>query len=375
MARVEIQGLAKSYGEHQVLRDLNIEVGEGEFLTLLGPSGCGKTTTLRCVAGLERADGGEIRIGGAVVASAAGRAFVPPNRRDIGMVFQSYALWPHMTVAGNVAYPLRMRRKASGGIRQQVADILETVGMTAYAQRHVTDLSGGQQQRVALARAMVAKPGLLLFDEPLSNLDAKLRRDMRREIRAAHDASGGSSIYVTHDQEEAITLSDRVVVLRGGVVQQVGTPREIYEHPANSFVADFVGYDNILAGTVTQTSDRGCAVALGDGARPVWAANGQVKAATVGGSVFVAVRAEHLAVEPLAAAGDPPEGSLAGLIGSRAYTGQHVEYVVEAGEQRLLVRMTVEQHAAAGAGLTVGEKAAVRFNSDRTVVIKDGAGR
>jgi iron(III) transport system ATP-binding protein len=378
MAAVEIQALTKSYGEHQVLRDLNIEVAEGEFLTLLGPSGCGKTTTLRCVAGLERADGGEIRIGGTVVASGASRVFVPPNKRDIGMVFQSYALWPHMTVAANVAYPLRLRRKAGGSsTRQQVADILETVGMAPYAQRHVTDLSGGQQQRVALARAMVARPGLLLFDEPLSNLDAKLRRDMRREIRAAHDASGGSSIYVTHDQEEAITLSDRVVVLRGGVVQQIGAPRDIYEHPVNSFVADFVGYDNILAGTVAEASDRGCAVFLGGGegesggAGPVWAANGQVKAATVGGSVLIAVRAEHLAVEPLAAAGDIPEGALAGLVGSRTYTGQHVEYVVEVGAQRLLARMTVEQHATAGDGLAVGEKVAVRFNPDRTVVIRE----
>ncbi|MGH3207778.1 MAG: TOBE domain-containing protein, partial [Trebonia sp.] len=226
-------------------------------------------------------------------------------------------------------------------------------------------------------------------DEPLSNLDAKLRRDMRREIRAAHDASGGSSIYVTHDQEEAITLSDRVVVLRGGVVQQVGTPRDIYEHPVNTFVADFIGYDNILAGTVTETSGRGCAVALGpsasagDGTRPVWAANGQVKAATAGASAFVAVRAEHLALEPLAAAGDAPDGTLAAVITSRTYAGQHVEYVVEVGEQRLLIRMAAEQateQAAAPlgpaeAGLAVGEKAAVRFNPARTVVIKDEAAR
>ena len=379
MASVEIKGLSKSYGEHEVLRDLSIEVGDGEFLTLLGPSGCGKTTTLRCVAGLERADGGEIRIGGTVVASAPGRVFVPPNRRDIGMVFQSYALWPHMTVAGNVAYPLRMRRKAGGNVRQQVTGILETVGMAAYAQRQVTDLSGGQQQRVALARAMVARPGLLLFDEPLSNLDAKLRRDMRREIRAAHDASGGSSIYVTHDQEEAITLSDRVVVLRAGVVQQVGTPRDIYEHPVNTFVADFVGYDNILAGTVAGTSDRGCAVILAEAgdAGPVLAANGPVKTATVGGSAFVAVRAENLAVEPLLAGGDVPEGTLAGLISSRTYTGQHVEYVVEVGKQRLLARMpvemTAEQHAAVGATLDTGEKVAVRFNPGRTVLIRETA--
>jgi iron(III) transport system ATP-binding protein len=374
MAGVEIQGLIKSYGGNRVLSRLSLSVGEGEFLTLLGPSGCGKTTTLRCVAGLERADGGEIRIGGTVVASGASRVFVPPNKRDIGMVFQSYALWPHMTVAGNVAYPLRMRRSGSGGsVKQRVAEILETVGMAAYAQRHVTDLSGGQQQRVALARAMVAKPGLLLFDEPLSNLDAKLRRDMRKEIRAAHDASGGASIYVTHDQEEAITLSDRVVVLRTGVVQQVGTPKEIYEHPVNAFVADFVGYDNILTGTVASVTDRGAVVSLGDGVGRVLAASGQDRPTTAGGSVQVAVRAEHLVVEPLLAAGDAPDGSLAGLIGSHTYTGQHVEYVVEVGKQRLLVRMSEEEHAAAGPGLAIGEKAAVRFNPNRTVVIREDA--
>ena len=310
-----------------------------------------------------------------MVASAASRIFVPPNKRDIGMVFQSYALWPHMTVAGNIAYPLRMRRKRSGDIRRQVAGILETVGMSAYAQRHVTELSGGQQQRVALARAMVAKPGLLLFDEPLSNLDAKLRRDMRREIRAAHDAAGGSSIYVTHDQEEAITLSDRVVVLRGGVVQQIGTPKEIYEHPATSFVADFVGYDNILTGTVAEASDQGCAVIFGDGAGQVWAANGRSKPVTAGESVLIAVRGEHLAVEPLAAAGDPPAGSVTGLINGRIYTGQHVEYVIDAGTQRLLVRMTEQEHAAAQSGLGVGNKVAVRFNPDQSVVIKDDTAR
>ncbi|MGH3250099.1 MAG: ABC transporter ATP-binding protein, partial [Trebonia sp.] len=208
MVTVDVKGLCMAYGDHQVLRDLSIQVGEGEFLTLLGPSGCGKTTTLRCVAGLERPDGGSITIGGRVVASAAGRMVVPPNRRDIGMVFQSYALWPHMTVFANVAYPLKMRRTTGTPARQRVTEILEMVGMAPFAQRQVTELSGGQQQRVALARAMVARPGLLLFDEPLSNLDAKLRHTMRREIRAAHDAAGGSSIYVTHDQQEAITLSD-----------------------------------------------------------------------------------------------------------------------------------------------------------------------
>ena len=368
MVTVDIKGLSKVYGNNQVLHDLSIQVGEGEFLTLLGPSGCGKTTTLRCVAGLERADGGTITIGGRVVASETGRVFVPPNRRDIGMVFQSYALWPHMTVFANVAYPLKVRRTGSATARQRVTEMLETVGMTAFAQRPVTELSGGQQQRVALARAMVARPGLLLFDEPLSNLDAKLRRTMRREIRAAHDATGGSSIYVTHDQEEAITLSDRIVVLRDGVVQQIGSPREIYHEPANAFVADFVGFDNLLAGTVTQLADTRCAVSLAAGSGPIWAARGA--AAQAATNVRLAVRSEHLSVEPLAAAADPPAGSVTGVVRTCTYTGQHVEYVVDVGPHNLLVRMDEQAEAT----VAVGESAAVRFDPAQTVVVPDTAG-
>ena len=197
---VEISGLQKSYADTAVLHELTLGAADGEFLTLLGPSGCGKTTTLRFLAGLERSDGGAISIDGTVVVDPARKLFVPPNKRDIGMVFQSYALWPHMTVFGNVVYPLRMRRTERAGRRARVMEILETVGMARYAQRQVTELSGGQQQRVALARAMVAAPRLLLFDEPLSNLDAKLRRSMRKEIRQAHDLSGATSIYVTLDQ-------------------------------------------------------------------------------------------------------------------------------------------------------------------------------
>ncbi|MGH3250552.1 MAG: ABC transporter ATP-binding protein, partial [Trebonia sp.] len=296
------------------------------------------------------------------------RRVVPPNRRDIGMVFQSYALWPHMTVFANVAYPLKMRRTAGAAARQLVTEILEMVGTAPFAQRQVTELSGGQQQRVALARAMVARPGLLLFDEPLSNLDAKLRHTLRREIRAAHDAAGGSSIYVTHDQQEAITLSDRIVVLRGGVIQQVGSPREVYHQPANAFVADFVGFDNLLDGTVVRRESTGCAISLAGGSGPVWAASGAV--APTGESVRLAVRAEHLSVEPLAAAADPPAGSVTGVVRSRTYTGQHVEYVIEAGPQKLLVRVDEETEAPVSAG----EHAAVRFDPAKTVVIQDAAG-
>jgi iron(III) transport system ATP-binding protein len=367
MVMVDINGLHKSYGDHEVLRNLDMQVQKGEFLTLLGPSGCGKTTTLRCVAGLERPDGGTITIGGRVVAAPGGRVLVPSNRRDIGMVFQSYALWPHMTVSANVAYPLRMRRMDRAAIRQRVSEILELVGMTQFAQRQVTDLSGGQQQRVALARAMVARPGLLLFDEPLSNLDAKLRHAMRREIRAVHDATGGSSIYVTHDQQEAVTLSDRIIVLRGGIIQQVGSPREIYYQPANAFVADFVGFDNLLNGTVVQRDARGCAVSLDGGAGQVLVSGGSPPAP--GAKTKLAVRAEHLDISPLAADAVPPAGSVAGTVRTRTYTGQHVEYVVGAGPQDLLVRV---DEAKALVGL--GDRAAVRFDPAKAVVIGEAAG-
>ncbi|MGH3170222.1 MAG: ABC transporter ATP-binding protein [Trebonia sp.] len=366
MAMVDINGLHKSYGDHEVLRNLDLQVQEGEFLTLLGPSGCGKTTTLRCVAGLERPDGGTVTIGGRVVATG-GRVLVPSNRRDIGMVFQSYALWPHMTVFANVAYPLRMRRTDRQAVRQRVGEILEMVGMAPFAQRQVTDLSGGQQPRVALARAMVARPGLLLFDEPLSNLDAKLRHTMRREIRAAHDAAGGSSIYVTHDQQEAITLSDRIIVLRGGTIQQVGSPREIYYQSANAFVADFVGFDNLLGATVTQLDGKGCAVSLDGGAGQVRVAGSSPLAA--GARARLAARAEHLDISPLAATADPPAESVAVTVRSRTYTGQHVEYVVDTGQQDLLVRVD-EAEAPVG----VGDRATVRFDPAKAVVISEAAG-
>src|SRR5690625_1421616 len=229
MAKVTIDSLEKRYAPKAppAVPSLDLDIEEGEFLTLLGPSGCGKTTTLRCVAGLERPTGGRVSIGGQIVDDPARGVHVPPNKRDIGMVFQSYALWPHMTVATNVGYPLRMRKVSIKERAKRVRDVLELVGLEEYSTRMATDLSGGQQQRVALARALVADPRLLLFVEPLSNLDARLRQDMRAELREMHRRVGTTSIYVTHDQEEAVSLSSRIVLLNKGKIEQVGTPREI----------------------------------------------------------------------------------------------------------------------------------------------------
>lgn len=265
MTDIHIRSLAKSYGSKSIIGGLDLDVAEGEFLTLLGPSGCGKTTTLRMIAGLETPSSGSISFGDRVVASPELDIFVPPESRNLGMVFQSYALWPHMTVFDNVAYPLRMRRTARQETMERVRDALRLVGLSDYADRSVSMLSGGQQQRVSVARAVSAHPGLLLFDEPLSNLDAKLRASMRTELRMLQQRLGITAVYVTHDQLEALAMSDRVLVMNGGEVMQIGTPSEIFRQPGNRFVADFVGFENLLVGTVEETGLAGCIIRMSDG--------------------------------------------------------------------------------------------------------------
>src|SRR5262249_49110876 len=247
-ASIEVRDLVVRYGRVTAVRGVTFTVGAGEHLTLLGPSGCGKTTTLRAIAGLEQPESGEIRIDGAVVYSSAPRVLVPPESRGLSMVFQSYAIWPHMTVFDNVAYGLRVRKVAERELAERVAAALELVQMGALARRGASKLSGGQQQRGALARAFVFSPAVLLFDEPLSNLDAKLRAEMRIEIKELQRRLGITSVYVTHDLEEALAISDRIVVMRDGAIEQVGPPAEIYDRPRNTFVADFVGSANLIHG-------------------------------------------------------------------------------------------------------------------------------
>jgi ABC-type Fe3+/spermidine/putrescine transport system ATPase subunit len=261
---LEIENLSKWYGPVKVIDDLSMVAYRGEFLTLLGPSGCGKTTTLRCVAGFESPDRGRITLDGAPVCNAETGLDLAPERRQFGMVFQSYAVWPHMTVAENVAYGLRNRGLSKAEIAERVEKVLHRVGLSEMPGKGVTRLSGGQQQRVALARAIVYQPKILLFDEPLSNLDAKLRERMRLELRRLQTDLGITSIYVTHDQEEAMVMSDRVIVMNQGRIQQIGKPTEIYDRPANRFVADFIGSSNILSGTVRSATGGGTIVALDD---------------------------------------------------------------------------------------------------------------
>jgi len=246
MRSLKIDGLAKYYGRGIAVEDVTLDLPEGSFTTLLGPSGCGKTTTLRCLAGLEVPDAGTIRFGDEVFVDVEKGIYLAPNKRKLGMVFQSYALWPNKTVLGNVTYPLRLRGIRAAAARARALEALAAVGLEGFGERYPHELSGGQQQRVALARGLVSASGLLLFDEPLSNLDAKLRLSMREEIRRLHDEFGYSSVYVTHDQEEALAVSDTIIVMNKGRVQQVGTPQEIFGRPKTAWVAEFVGFDNLF---------------------------------------------------------------------------------------------------------------------------------
>lgn len=249
---IRLEGVTKTFqnkeGRSVAVNSLSFEVVEGQFFTLLGPSGCGKTTTLRMLAGLERPDEGEIHIGGVPVFSGKDRLLVPTHKRDIGMVFQSYAIWPHMTVEENVSYPLGARKVRKSESVRRVADALELVGLGGMGSRPATRLSGGQQQRVALARALVSNPKVLLLDEPLSNLDAKLRDRMREELKALQERIGVTTVYVTHDQQEALAMSDEICVMNAGKIAQRGTPGELYQRPRNRFTAEFIGSTNIIQG-------------------------------------------------------------------------------------------------------------------------------
>ena len=258
---VQIESLEKYFGEDKervhVLKGVTLRVPAGSLYTFLGPSGCGKTTTLRCVAGLERPDGGRIDIGGQTVFASGERLYVPTNKRPIGMVFQSYAIWPHMTVAENVAYPLTIHRRPKAEVKRKVADVLRIVGLDGLEDRPAPKLSGGQQQRVAFARALVNEPKVMLLDEPLSNLDAKLRVQMRSEIKSLQRRTNITTIFVTHDQSEALAISDQIAVMHGGKLIEVGSPQQLYTRPKRRFTATFLGLTNLIEGRVLEADGDG----------------------------------------------------------------------------------------------------------------------
>ena len=332
------------------VREASFELPDGTFFTLLGPSGCGKTTMLRCVAGLERPDAGHVSVDGRVLFDQARGVSVPMNLRGIGMVFQSYVIWPHMTVFENIAFPLRVsrqRRFPREEIRRLVEEALATVGLAGYGDRPATQLSGGLQERVALARAIVHRPRLLLLDEPLSNLDAALREEMRAELRRLQQQIGVTTIYVTHDQSEALALSDRIAVMEKGRIVQVDTPRAVYFRPANRFVAGFIGAANLLAGHAAEAVAAGATgtVVLEDGTR---VAALSPAAGAAGSAVTVSLRPESVTV---AAAGSPGAGTLnalRGTVASASFLGSTVRYEVQAGAHLLRVEGAAETAFAPG---------------------------
>lgn len=312
-ASVEFRHVSKVYGGAvKAVDDVSLRVEAGELVTLLGPSGCGKTTTLRMIAGLEMASNGQIFIGDNDVSS------LPATDRDVTMVFQSYALFPHMDVMENVSYGLTVSKLNKKEVREKAQYGLELVGLGGYGERLPSELSGGQQQRVAVARALVLEPQVLLFDEPLSNLDAKLRRQVREDIRDIQINLGLTVVYVTHDQEEALAVSDRIIVMNNAVIAQMGTPRELYETPSSEFVADFIGEANILAADILSVDGDKAAVAIGD-LRLQLAARGQRT-----GPVRLAVRPNRIRM----LAPDTPE-TLAGTIIKSTYVGNHMEYRIQ----------------------------------------------
>jgi spermidine/putrescine transport system ATP-binding protein len=312
---VQLVDLAKRYGDHEAVCGIDVDIPPGEFFSLLGPSGCGKTTTLRMIAGFERPSAGRVLLDGRDVSDT------PPNRRNVNTVFQSYALFSHLTVAENVAFGLRFAKASKEEARSRVEQALSLVQMQEFRDRKPHQLSGGQQQRVALARALILNPSVLLLDEPLGALDAKLRKALQVELKALQEQVGITFVYVTHDQEEALTMADRLAVMNEGRIEQVGTPREVYEEPASAYVADFLGVSNMLDAQVVGTdSDGRCRLRVGDS--ELFASQGHTSAR---GSVKVVVRPERVRVEAPIETG---ENRLAGRIERVVYAGAVSQLVV-----------------------------------------------
>lgn len=376
MGSVKIKNMTKTFGEFTALHDINLDIKEGEFFALLGPSGCGKTTTMRCVAGFENPTSGSILIGDREVEG------VPANKRNCGMVFQSYALFPHMNVFDNVAYSLnikdlnnsnpikglgvfgRLLSKRFGKypepIRKKVTEILEYVELDQHADRLTSELSGGQQQRVALARALVMEPAVLLMDEPLSNLDQKLRHTMRNTIRSIQQDLGITTIFVTHDQEEAMSMADRVAVMDKGKIVQIGTPTDLYSNPATPFIANFVGTSNILKGTVME-EEKGLTVIKGEGF-VLRSSNKSDKK-----DVDIIIRPEHVRVEPADKDIDPGQTNIVeGEVIMATYLGSIVRYDVQVGSYQLIVDTTYST----GANIfEVGRRVKLTVEHERVLII------
>jgi len=365
---LNVSGLCTDYADERgnvvrAAQDVSFEVPAGKLFTLLGPSGCGKTTTLRSIAGLEKPRAGEISVGGALVYSSRSNVFIPPNRRGLGMVFQSYAIWPHMTVFENAAFPLQVSKSKMGrkDLEARVLRVLKVVALEELAEREATKLSGGQQQRLALARALVMEPPLLLLDEPLSNLDAKLRERMRFELKRLQRDLGITTVYVTHDQSEALALSHSVAVMNAGRIQQTGAPREIYERPGNQFVADFIGTTNFLHGTVS-------ASARGDGLCRVSSEVGELEVRALealpsGTRVVISVRPEDIQLSE--ARPDTGSNVLEGSVDTKVFLGESVDFRVKVRQRRL------QSRAHPSLGTRVGHPIYLSLDPEKCVALKE----
>jgi len=345
-------------------QNVSFEVPEGKLFTLLGPSGCGKTTTLRSIAGLERPTSGEIEVAGRAVYSSSRGIFVAPNKRNFGMVFQSYAIWPHMNVFQNVAFPLEVRKLGKREIEQKVMRVLAAVQLDHLIEREATKLSGGQQQRLALARALVMEPQLLLLDEPLSNLDAKLRDAMRTELKRLQREFNLTTVYVTHDQSEALALSHEIAVMSDGFIVQIGTPRQIYEQPANQFVADFVGQTNFVDGTVTAIEGAGhCRVKTALGELKALATDGVAQDA----AVVVSVRPEDLELSEQEFKAQADDNVIRATVYAKDFLGEYLDFHVKVGD------VVLQARAHPSLRTPTGDPIFVRMRAEKCVAIRTDA--
>jgi iron(III) transport system ATP-binding protein len=364
---IRVEKLTKTFTANKevvtAVAAIDFEVGAGEMVTLLGPSGCGKTTTLRCVAGLEKADGGRIMIGNRPVVDVAADVFVPPHKRNLGMVFQSYAIWPHMTVLENVAYPLEGQRTNKAERKTLAMAALETVKLAHLADRPAPRLSGGQQQRVAIARALVGRPQVLLFDEPLSNLDARLRLEMRSELRRIQKQIGLSSIYVTHDQAEALAVSDWIVVMKDGHIVERGRPLDIYRYPRHVFTAQFLGTTNLIAGTVESVDTANGRLKVTTALGPIVGID-PARTLAAGAKVRVSIRPEDLSTQA-PSDGAIPVNAFDGSLVFAIFAGVAVEAEVRCGEMTLQCLLNRE------ADLTPGRAITLRAKADACLVLPE----
>src|SRR5438132_8342075 len=353
-AAIGLVGVSKRFGTHAAVDDVTLEIGEGEFFSLLGPSGCGKTTTLRMVAGFELPDAGRIVLKGNDVTE------VPANRRPVNMVFQQYALFPHMSVYDNVAFGLKVKRVPRAEHGERVQEMLRVVSLEGLDRRRARQLSGGQQQRVALARALVNRPAALLLDEPLGALDVKLRKQMQLELKRIQSTLGTTFVYVTHDQEEALAMSDRIAVMNGGRVEQVGSPRDIYEHPSTAFVADFIGSLNVLELKVGELVGGYAVMRLGENERLVVPVDSGTK---TGDALRIAVRPERVQLDgPSADGGSRLEGTIAEIV----YLGMYTQFHVNTSAGRVVAHRLADESLS---GLAEGSRVTLSWDADHASVL------